>query len=59
MEFAKLIPHVFFDILARVVPGAIIIGSWIVLLGQDHWSRLLNLLLGGYLLAITLWALQR
>jgi hypothetical protein len=49
MEFGKLIPQVFFDILARFVPGAILLGSWIVLLGQYDWSRLLKALLGGYL----------
>jgi hypothetical protein len=49
MEFGKLIPQVFFDILARVVPGAILVVSWIVLFGHDRWSQLLNVLLGGHL----------
>ena len=49
MELGKLIPQVFFDILARFVPGALIFGAWIVFLGEDEWSRLLDALLGGYL----------
>lgn len=49
MELGKLIPQIFFDILARFVPGALLFGSWIVLLGQNEWSRLLDALLGGHL----------
>jgi hypothetical protein len=49
MELGKLIPQVFFDLLARSVPGTVVLGSWIVLLGRDRWSDLLNALLGGYL----------
>jgi hypothetical protein len=49
LELGKLIPQVFFDLLARSVPGSVALGSWIVLLGEDPWSRLLNALLGGHL----------
>jgi hypothetical protein len=49
MEFSKLIPQVFFDILARFVPGALLFGAWVVLLGGDEWSRVLDALLGGHL----------
>jgi hypothetical protein len=49
MEFGKLIPQVFFDVLARYVPGAVLLGSWIILLGQHAWAYLLNALLAGYL----------
>jgi hypothetical protein len=49
MDYAKLIPQFFFDLLARMVPGGVLLGSWIFLIGQDQWSRLLNALLGGYL----------
>jgi hypothetical protein len=49
MEFGKLIPQVFFDVLARYVPGAVLLGSWIILLGQHAWAHLLNALLAGYL----------
>ena len=46
---AELIPQVFFDILARYVPGLVLFGSWILLLGQDGWPRLLNTVVGGQL----------
>jgi hypothetical protein len=49
MEFGKLVPQVFFDILTRFVPGAVLLCSWIVFLGQDDWRRLLDSLLGGNL----------
>jgi Methyltransferase domain len=49
MEFGKLIPQVFFDVLARYVPGAVLLGSWIILRGQDGWAHLLNVLLAGHL----------
>lgn len=49
MEFSKLIPQIFFDILARFVPGAVLLCSWITFLGQDDWRRLLDALLGGNL----------
>jgi SAM-dependent methyltransferase len=49
MEFGKLIPQVFFDVLARYVPGAVLLGSWIILLGQHAWAHLLNVLLAGHL----------
>jgi SAM-dependent methyltransferase len=49
MEFGKLIPQVFFDVLARYIPGAVLLGSWIILFGQDGWSHLLNVLLAGHL----------
>ena len=49
MEFGKLVPQIFFDILTRFVPGAVLLCSWIVFLGQDDWRRLLNSLLGGNL----------
>ena len=49
MEFGKLIPQVFFDVLARYVPGAVLFASWIILLGEDEWAHLLNALLGGHL----------
>jgi hypothetical protein len=46
---AELIPQVFFDILARYVPGLVIFGSWILLLGQDDWPGLLSTVVGGQL----------
>jgi hypothetical protein len=46
---AELIPQVFFDIMARYVPGLVLFGSWILLLGQDAWPALLNTLVGGHL----------
>ena len=46
MEFGKLVPQIFFDILTRFVPGAVLLCSWIVFLGQDDWRRLLDALLG-------------
>ena len=49
MEFGKLVPQIFFDILTRFVPGAVLLCSWIVFLGQDDWRRLLNAVLGGNL----------
>ena len=49
MEFGKLVPQIFFDILTRFVPGAVLLSSWIVFLGQDDWRRLLDALLGGNL----------
>jgi hypothetical protein len=49
MEFGKLIPQVFFDILARIIPGSVVVVAWIVLLGHDRWSKLLDMLLGGHL----------
>jgi hypothetical protein len=49
MEFGKLVPQIFFDILARFVPGAVLLCSWIVFLGQDDWQQLLNAVLGGNL----------
>ena len=49
MEFGKLIPQIFFDILTRFVPGAVLLCSWIVFLGRDDWRRLLDSLLGGNL----------
>jgi hypothetical protein len=49
MEFGKLVPQIFFDILTRFVPGAVLLCSWIVFLGQDDWRRLLDSLLGGNL----------
>jgi hypothetical protein len=48
-EFGKLIPQVFFDVLARYVPGAVLLGSWIILVGQHGWAHLLNVLLAGHL----------
>jgi len=47
MEFGKLVPQIFFDILTRFVPGAVLLCSWIVFLGQDDWRRLLDSVLGG------------
>jgi hypothetical protein len=49
MDSGKLIPQVFFDILARFVPGAVLLCSWIIFLGQDDWRRLLDAVLGGNL----------
>ena len=49
MESGKLIPQMIFDILSRFVPGAVLLCSWIVFLGQDDWRRLLDTLLGGNL----------
>jgi hypothetical protein len=49
MEFGKLVPQILFDILSRFVPGAVLLCSWIVFLGQDDWRRLLDSLLGGNL----------
>ena len=49
MEFGKLVPQIFFDILTRFVPGAVLLCSWIVFLGRDDWRRLLDSLLGGNL----------
>src|SRR3954451_16655375 len=49
MEFGKLVPQMLFDILTRFVPGAVLLCSWIVFLGQDDWRRLLDALLGGHL----------
>jgi hypothetical protein len=49
MEFGKLVPQLLFDILTRFVPGAVLLCSWIVFLGQDDWRRLLDALLGGNL----------
>jgi hypothetical protein len=49
MEFGKLVPQILFDILTRFVPGAVLLCSWIVFLGQDDWRRLLDALLGGNL----------
>jgi ABC-type Fe3+ transport system permease subunit len=46
---AELIPQVFFDIYARYVPGLVLFGSWILLLGQDAWQGLLNTVAGGQL----------
>jgi hypothetical protein len=46
---AELIPQVFFDILARYVPGLVLVGSWILLLGQDDWPALLSTVVGGQL----------
>ncbi|WP_179855383.1 hypothetical protein [Paractinoplanes atraurantiacus] len=46
---AELIPQVFFDILARYVPGLVLFGSWILLLGQDEWRALLSTVVGGRL----------
>jgi hypothetical protein len=46
---AELIPQVFFDILARYVPGLVLFGSWILLLGQDDWPGLLSTVVGGQL----------
>src|SRR4051794_2208720 len=46
---AELIPQVFFDIYARYVPGLVLFGSWILLLGQDEWQCLLNMVAGGQL----------
>jgi hypothetical protein len=46
---AELIPQVFFDVLARYVPGLVLVGSWILLLGQDEWRRLLCTIVGGNL----------
>ncbi len=45
----ELIPQVFFDILARYVPGLVLFGSWILLLGQDDWRNLLSVVVGGQL----------
>jgi hypothetical protein len=49
MEFGKLVPQMLFDIFTRFVPGAVLLCSWIVFLGQDDWRRLLDSLLGGNL----------
>jgi SAM-dependent methyltransferase len=49
MEFGKLIPQVFFDVLARYIPGAVLLGSWIILFGQHGWAHLLNVILAGHL----------
>jgi hypothetical protein len=49
MEFGKLIPQVFFDVLARYVPGAVLLGSWIILLGQHAYAHLLSVLSTGHL----------
>jgi hypothetical protein len=49
MEFGKLVPQLLFDIFTRFVPGAVLLCSWIVFLGQDDWRRLLDALLGGNL----------
>src|SRR5438045_3003772 len=49
MEFGKLIPQVFFDVLARYVPGAVLLGSWLILFGQEGWTHLLNALLADHL----------
>jgi len=46
---AELIPQVFFDILARYVPGLVLFGSWIFLFGQDEWTGLLSTVVGGKL----------
>src|SRR4051812_18760835 len=47
MEFGKLVPQMLFDIFTRFVPGAVLLCSWIVFVGQDDWQRLLDALLGG------------
>jgi len=49
MEFGKLVPQMLFDIFTRFVPGAVLLCSWIIFLGQDDWRRLLDSLLGGNL----------
>lgn len=49
MEFGKLVPQIFYDILTRFVPGAVLLCSWIVFLGAEDWRRLLDSLLGGNL----------
>jgi len=49
MEFGKLVPQIFYDILTRFVPGAVLLCSWIVFVGRDDWRRLLDSLLGGNL----------
>ena len=49
MEFGKLVSQIFFDILARFVPGAVLLSSWIVFLGQEDWRQLLDAVLGGNL----------
>ena len=49
MEFGKLIPQIFFDILARWIPGLTVTVAWIILLGHSAWSNALNLVLAGHL----------
>lgn len=49
MEFGKLIPQIFFDILARWIPGLTVSVAWILLLGHSAWSSALNLVLAGHL----------
>lgn len=46
---AALIPQVFFDLYARYIPGLVLLGAWILLLGQESWRFLLNAVLGGQL----------
>ncbi|MFF5290215.1 hypothetical protein [Paractinoplanes globisporus] len=46
---AELIPQVFFDMFARYIPGLVLFGSWILLLGQDDWQSLLSTVVGGKL----------
>ncbi|GID26146.1 hypothetical protein [Paractinoplanes brasiliensis] len=46
---AELVPQVFFDILARYVPGLVLLGSWIIMFGHDEWRWLLNAVVGGQL----------
>ena len=43
---AELIPQVFFDMFARYIPGLVLFGSWILLLGQDDWQSLLSTVVG-------------
>src|SRR6266496_4231280 len=49
MELGKLIPQIFFDILARWIPGLTVTVAWIILLGHSAWSNALNLVLAGHL----------
>jgi hypothetical protein len=49
MDVAKLIPQVFFDVMARFLPGALVLGTWILLLGTERWAALLTALAGGQL----------
>ncbi|MFC7496511.1 MULTISPECIES: hypothetical protein [unclassified Nocardioides] len=46
---AELVPQVFFDVYARYVPGLVLFGSWVLLLGQDAWRGLLDTVAGGQL----------
>ena len=49
MEFDKPTPRSLLLICPSSRFGALLFGAWVVLLGEDEWSRVLNTLLGGHL----------